>query len=173
MQTLLIVDDEVLIAQGLHAMLAQAFAGRLQVLCCYSAAQALDIAEQTRVDILLTDINMPDISGLELHEKLIQTVAIDILEQLEKNGNVKYNDALKVLESDSKAMYRVALPNDFIGKDTKLLFPLINPMYHPQANVSGIFLRCVTEKIQRAASGIKKKKSEITTSEIIRRLMKK
>ena len=109
----------------------------------------------------------------ELHEKLIQTVAIDILEQLEKNGNVKYNDALKVLESDSKAMYRVALPNDFIGKDTKLLFPLINPMYHPQANVSGIFLRCVTEKIQRAASGIKKKKSEITTSEIIRRLMKK
>ena len=61
MQTLLIVDDEVLIAQGLHAMLAQAFAGRLQVLCCYSAAQALDIAEQTRVDILLTDINMPDI----------------------------------------------------------------------------------------------------------------
>ena len=72
MQTLLIVDDEVLIAQGLHAMLAQAFAGRLQVLCCYSAAQALDIAEQTRVDILLTDINMPDISGLELHEKLMR-----------------------------------------------------------------------------------------------------
>ena len=70
MQTLLIVDDEVLIAQGLQAMLAEAFAGRLQVLCCYSAAQALDIAEGTQVDILLTDINMPDTSGLELHEIL-------------------------------------------------------------------------------------------------------
>ena len=32
MQTLLIVDDEVLIAEGLHAMLSEAFAGRLQVL---------------------------------------------------------------------------------------------------------------------------------------------
>ena len=108
----------------------------------------------------------------ELHERLLQIAAIDILEQLERKGNVKYNDALKVLENDSKAIYRVALPNDFIGKDTKLLFPLINPMYRPQANVSGIFLKCVTEKIQRAASGIKKKKSEITTVEIKRRLVK-
>ncbi len=72
MQTLLIVDDEVLIADGLHAMLAEAFQGRLRVLCCYSAAQAMEIASQTQVDILLTDINMPDVSGLELHEKLTE-----------------------------------------------------------------------------------------------------
>ncbi len=72
MQTLLIVDDEVLIAEGLHKMLAEAFAGRLQVLCCYSAAQALEIAAGIRVDVLLTDISMPDISGLELHERLLR-----------------------------------------------------------------------------------------------------
>ena len=108
----------------------------------------------------------------ELHEKLLRITAIDILEQLERKGNVKYNDALKVLESDSKTMYHVALPNDFIGKDTKLLFPLIDPMYRPQVNVSGIFLKCVTEKIRRTASGIKNKTSEITTAEIIRRLSK-
>lgn len=72
MQTLLIVDDEVLIAEGLHAMLAEAFLGRLQVLCCYSAAQALEIAQRVQIDILLTDINMPDTSGLELHQKLLE-----------------------------------------------------------------------------------------------------
>ena len=37
MKNLLIVDDEVLIAEGLHNMLAEAFVGRLQVFCCYSA----------------------------------------------------------------------------------------------------------------------------------------
>ena len=60
MKTLLIVDDEVLLAEGLRAMLADAFRGRLQVLRSYSAAQALEIAENTHIDILLTDINMPD-----------------------------------------------------------------------------------------------------------------
>ena len=73
MQTLLIVDDEVLIAEGLHAMLSEAFAGRLQVLCCYSAEKALEIARQVQIHILLTDINMPDTSGLELHEILLRS----------------------------------------------------------------------------------------------------
>ena len=68
MRTLLIVDDEVMIADGLHAMLTEAFAGRLRVLRCYSAAQALETARHEPVDILLTDINMPDASGLELHK---------------------------------------------------------------------------------------------------------
>ncbi|MBR0409354.1 MAG: response regulator [Clostridia bacterium] len=72
MRTLLIVDDEVMIADGLHAMLTEAFAGRLRVLRCYSAAQAMEIAGREAVHILLTDINMPDASGLELHQALAE-----------------------------------------------------------------------------------------------------
>jgi len=70
MQTLLIVDDEFLLADGLKAMLAEAFADRLAVLSCYSAEQALEIADEREIDILLTDINMPDCSGLELHRQM-------------------------------------------------------------------------------------------------------
>ncbi|MBP3720332.1 MAG: helix-turn-helix domain-containing protein [Clostridia bacterium] len=66
MRTLLIVDDEMLIADGLRDMLAKAFEGRLNVLCRYSAAGALQAAEEVPVDVLLTDINMPNMSGLEL-----------------------------------------------------------------------------------------------------------
>ena len=40
MKTLLVVDDEKLIADGLRAMLAQAFADRVRVMCCYSAREA-------------------------------------------------------------------------------------------------------------------------------------
>ncbi len=72
MKTLLIVDDELLIAEGLHDMLAEAFSDSMQVLCCYSAAEALEIAGRIQVDILLTDINMPECSGLELHREIMK-----------------------------------------------------------------------------------------------------
>lgn len=70
MKTLLIVDDELLIAEGLRDILSEAFADRLHVICCYSADEALKLAETTCVNLLLTDIDMPDISGLELHALL-------------------------------------------------------------------------------------------------------
>ena len=70
MLTLLIVDDEVLIADGLRDMLAEAFAGRLNVICCYSAAAAIEAASGQGIDILLTDINMPNVNGLQLHRAI-------------------------------------------------------------------------------------------------------
>ena len=73
MRTLLIVDDEVLIAEGLRGMLAREFDGRLDVLCRYSGAAALQEAKERPIDILLTDINMPGITGLELHRS-VQTL---------------------------------------------------------------------------------------------------
>lgn len=70
MRTLLIVDDELLIADGLCELLARSFSGRLNVLCRYSAAAALQVAQEQPVDILLTDINMPNVTGLELHRSM-------------------------------------------------------------------------------------------------------
>ena len=72
MKTLLVVDDELLIAESLRGMLAQAFEGRLEVACCCTAAAALSLAERQRVDILLTDINMPGMSGLALHRAMME-----------------------------------------------------------------------------------------------------
>ena len=70
MRTLLIVDDERLLADGLCGLLATAFSGRLNVICRYSAAAALEAAADLPVDILLTDINMPNMSGLDLHRSV-------------------------------------------------------------------------------------------------------
>ena len=109
----------------------------------------------------------------DIHEKLLRCAAAGILRQLEERGDTKLTDVLRTLDNEPKAIYSVVLPNDFIGKDNKLLFPIINPMLRPQVNVTGLFLKSVTEMIKRSAGGIKKKKSEITTSEIIRRLERK
>ena len=70
MKTLLVVDDEKLIADGLRAMLAEALEGQARVLCCYSAREAVNLAAENPVDVLLTDINMPNQTGLELHDEL-------------------------------------------------------------------------------------------------------
>lgn len=70
MPTLLIVDDERLLADGLCGLLATAFSGRLNVICRYSATAALQAAADLPVDILLTDINMPNVSGLDLHRSV-------------------------------------------------------------------------------------------------------
>lgn len=106
----------------------------------------------------------------DIHGKLLQCTAATILKQLEEKGNQKFTDALRTLENNPDAIYYVLLPNEFIGKDSKLLFPMINPMTRPQINVSGLLLKITIEEVKRAANGIKRKKSEITTAEIIRRL---
>jgi len=68
MLSLLIVDDEVIIADGLYQMLQEAFQDQLVVRRCYSASQAQRMMEDIRIDVLMTDIEMPDGSGLELHQ---------------------------------------------------------------------------------------------------------
>ena len=67
MMSLLVVDDEIIIADGLYQMLQETFQDELVVRRCYSFYEAQRILENNRIDILLTDIEMPDRTGLELH----------------------------------------------------------------------------------------------------------
>lgn len=67
MMSLLVVDDEMIIADGLYQMLQDTFQDELVVRRCYSFFEAQRILEANHTDILLTDIEMPDVSGLELH----------------------------------------------------------------------------------------------------------
>ena len=70
MLALLIVDDELIIADGLYHMLQERFQDQLIVRRCYSAAEASAVLEHNRIDILMTDIEMPGMTGLELHESV-------------------------------------------------------------------------------------------------------
>ena len=109
----------------------------------------------------------------DIHEELLRCAASGILKQLEAKGDLKFTDALRTLENDNDAIYYVLLPDDFKGKSSKSLFPVMNPMTKPQVNVYGLLLKITIEEIRRTANGIKKKRSEIMTAEIIRRLERK
>ncbi|SDO01835.1 two-component system, response regulator YesN [Paenibacillus sp. yr247] len=63
---LLIVDDEAHVVDRFHATIDWASLGIEQVFKAYSGKEALDLLEQFSIDIVITDIQMPGISGLQL-----------------------------------------------------------------------------------------------------------
>lgn len=59
MQTILIVDDEPNIVEGLASQLQQNYGDRAIVLRAYSGTHALSILRENQVDVVLSDICMP------------------------------------------------------------------------------------------------------------------
>jgi len=70
--SLLIVDDEPFITDGLHDLFAQDETLDLYVFKAYSGQAALQTLDSLKVDILLTDMKMPGMSGLSLKEEAMQ-----------------------------------------------------------------------------------------------------
>ena len=69
MYNLLIVDDEIPILNSYYEILEDEFKNDLNVDKCSSSKAALAKANN-RIDILITDIFMPEINGYELQEKI-------------------------------------------------------------------------------------------------------
>ncbi|MFC4598585.1 response regulator [Cohnella hongkongensis] len=67
---LLIVDDEPIIVNGLVALFEEAELPGVEVYRASSAQEALDWLDKTKIDLVLTDIQMPGLSGLELQREI-------------------------------------------------------------------------------------------------------
>ena len=61
MQKILVVDDEPMICENLERILAEE---NYKVRSVAFGKDALNILEQTEMDVLLLDLNLPDINGL-------------------------------------------------------------------------------------------------------------
>ncbi len=72
MRRILIVDDEPFIVNGLAGMIKEADFAELEVYKANSAIEAIDWFERTSMDILLTDISMPGMDGLELQQRIVK-----------------------------------------------------------------------------------------------------
>ena len=67
---ILLVDDEPYSVESIASSLDWEALGITQVLTAYSKRQALSVFVRARVDILLSDIEMPRGSGLDLVEEI-------------------------------------------------------------------------------------------------------
>lgn len=70
MYRLLIVDDEPIITDGLYSLFEDIREPEFDLYKAYSGTEALAVMQQAKIDILLTDICMPDMTGLELQSEV-------------------------------------------------------------------------------------------------------
>lgn len=70
MYRLLIVDDERHIVNWLYELFMEKSTLEFDIFKAYSGREGLEILNRVKIDIILTDIRMPGMSGLELMEKI-------------------------------------------------------------------------------------------------------
>lgn len=66
MKKLLVVDDENIIREGLKTMIDGSVSGLAPVLTANGGEEALAVLERESIDILMADLHMPGMSGMEL-----------------------------------------------------------------------------------------------------------
>ena len=69
MYSVLLVDDEKIIREGIYELLSMADLD-LDLTMAASAVEALSILEERKIDIVLSDICMPQMSGLDLYDAI-------------------------------------------------------------------------------------------------------
>lgn len=70
MYRMLIVDNERIVVESLISYFERRQSSVLEIQGAFSAREALTIMDQTKVDILLTDIRMPGMDGLQLQKEV-------------------------------------------------------------------------------------------------------
>lgn len=73
MHRILIVDDEPIIVDSLYDLLVGTAHLELEVKRAYNVYEALDCLRQTRIDVVISDIRMPGMSGIELHKQIVES----------------------------------------------------------------------------------------------------
>lgn len=71
MYRILIVDDEPVIVNGLVQLFQEQTDLELDIRKAYSSMEALEIAKKTKLDILISDIRMPQKNGLQLVDEIV------------------------------------------------------------------------------------------------------
>lgn len=70
MKTVLIVEDEKMIRQGLRTMIQRSGVPVEVIIECSNGEMALEILREQKIDVMFTDIRMPKLSGIELVQKM-------------------------------------------------------------------------------------------------------
>ena len=66
MHTVMVVEDEKLIRQGIATMIKRTGVPVEEVLECANGLQAMEVLRERKVDVVFTDIRMPKMNGIEL-----------------------------------------------------------------------------------------------------------
>ena len=105
---LLIVDDESIIRETIAAMLRRKYPDQFHIFLASNGQEALSLVASENVELVLADIKMPVMNGLELlhrlHEQQLQCDVIFIsgFDDVERPAQVSEEHWKQLLESRSK-----------------------------------------------------------------------
>ena len=73
---ILLVDDEPICISTVSHILNNMYDGEVTLYTAASASEALDIVKETKIDLVFTDIRMPNIDGLELAKSILRILPV-------------------------------------------------------------------------------------------------
>jgi two-component system chemotaxis response regulator CheY len=118
MATILLVDDDVM-CQRLSSFVLQ---DRHTVITANNGRQALDRLSDTEVDLVITDLSMPVMGGMELLKHIRLQKSCDILPVIVLSGNIHEDNRWHIREAGANALLtKPASPDDLVVLVQQLL----------------------------------------------------
>ncbi|RAV21488.1 response regulator [Paenibacillus contaminans] len=126
MYRLLIVDDMPIVADGLEGLLQEAAHLNVKLYKAYSGSKALDVLRSERIDIVLCDIKMPGMEGIDLlkeirhrwpHCKVIFLTAYDDFEYVRSAMSLGGFEYILKVEDDRKIIRTIEKAIDAICEE--------------------------------------------------------
>lgn len=109
MYTVMLVDDEKIIREGLQHIIEKSCEGFEVLSCCSDGSDAIEYLKENEVDVVLTDIKMTKISGLELAKYIYNSKPDTKVILL--SGYKEFEYAKKAMEYNVK--YYLLKPTDY------------------------------------------------------------
>jgi len=93
----LIVDDDVAIRDSLHEFISMA---NYKSYKASSAEEALELLKKMKINVVITDIMLPGLDGLELTDLIKKSYDVDVIVMTGYSGNYSYEEAINRGASD-------------------------------------------------------------------------
>ena len=90
MKSLLIVEDEKLIRRGISSIVKRAPVEIGEVIECRNGAEAMEILTGRHIDVMLTDIRMPKMDGLELVRRAMELPSPPVIFVISGHSDFSY-----------------------------------------------------------------------------------
>jgi len=172
MQTLLIVDDEPNIVEGLASQFESRYDDDVIVLKSFSGQHALSVLQNNKVDVVLSDIRMPDMDGLTLqretealwpHIHFVFLSGFDDFQYIHQaSKSPLYHGYLLKMEGDEVVLAKIDEEIAKCAEEARMELERVE-MRRSYTRMQGFLQRAALENFLRGSSGWQELSHQLTT----------